>query len=893
MKKLLTSVRARIMLLTCLVIIGVQAAHTGWMIAEYPELDLSTDEICGTNDENMTGLSRDGNKLTAQQNETEIMISLPKDWHHAVYEADFKVGEVSRMNCYAYMYMNVDDYSRQGSVIMAAGDNYITFSGADPSDRPTEIRYIPIPLRGVSFTLEGITLNPRLHFVETGARTAAFLLLACLLLELILFSVHRYIKTVCLGDPAKKHYLCAILLTIACVLQTAYSVFFAFLYLTSDWSWYAMVYYFAGFAAESLLVLAVFSAGKREVSVLRITLLSIWCFCAMELMYSDMFILDRKFAILQNLLVYALPFAVLWIPGRIKRLRKAAYVLPLAFWTVFALINHYYFAFREQAIELSDFSMAQTAKNVIGQYSLSITSDAAFVLIGVAVMVIALLCGPAAEGRTQQEKTQQAQKEQQKRIQQAQKEQRESTHQGQQAQKKKLRLQRFAPILPAVIFSAFVLAYIPNSLPYVNLWNTNIGTKHNGYILSFLSFAQKTLQKPVPAGYSRQETEQKLASYDTKDQKKEGVGSTQAVNIIVMMNEAFSDLPTTYGFDTDVDDMPFIHSLSGSNVRKGNLLVSVFGGTTADTEYEFLTGSSMAFLNSESVPYTQYIDTKLEAMPWLLKSRGYETLAFHPFLESGYKRYKVYPLMGFDDFISSEDAIPYMSRMRSYVSDASDVKDIIDLYENRKKEGEPFFLFNVTMQNHGGYNEDESAVDVTVNPTDEDLQLPQLQEYLSLVKATDSAFEQLVEYFQNVDEKTIILMFGDHQPGMDESVYKKLDPAMYEENASLSEKEKKYTVPYTMWANYDLTSEELPVTSPGFLKGYLLENAGVEKSAYDALIADVRKDYPAMNVFGFMDSDGKMHSLGELDSVKELSDYKKAAYYLLFGHEKVKSRYFE
>jgi len=869
------------MLLTCLVIIGVQAAHTGWMIAEYPELDLTTDEICGTDDENMTGLSRDGNKLTAQQNETEIMISLPQDWQHAVYEADFKVGEVSRMNCYAYMYMNVEGYSRQGSVIMAAGDNYITFSGADPSDRPTQIRYIPIPLRGVSFTLEGITLNPRLHFIETGARTAAFLLLACLLLELILFPVHRYIKSVCLGDPAKKHYLCAVLLTIACLLQTAYSIFFAFLYLTSDWSWYAMVYYFAGFAAESLLVLVIFSAGKREVSVLRITLLSIWCFCAMELMYSDMFILDRKFAILQNLLVYALPFAVLWIPGRIRKLRRFAYILPLAFWTVFALVNHYYFAFREQAIELSDFSMAQTAKNVIGQYSLSITSDVAFVLIGAAVMVIALFCGPAAEKRAQQEeKVQQGEKAQQ--------------NQNVQRDRKALHfLQGLLPILPAIVFSVFVIAYIPNSLPYVNLWNTNIGTKHNGYILSFLSFAQRTLQKPVPAGYSRKETEQKLASYDTEDKKKEDVGSTQAVNIIVMMNEAFSDLPTTYGFDTDVDDMPFIHSLSGSNVRKGNLLVSVFGGTTADTEYEFLTGSSMAFLNSESVPYTQYIDTKLEAMPWLLKSRGYETLAFHPFLESGYKRYKVYPLMGFDDFVSSEDAVPYMSRMRSYVSDASDVKDIIDLYENRKEEGEPFFLFNVTMQNHGGYNEDQSAVDVTVNPTDEDLQLPQLQEYLSLVKATDSAFEQLVEYFQNVDEKTIILMFGDHQPGMDESVYKKLDPAMYEENASLSEKEKKYTVPYTMWANYDLTSEELPVTSPGFLKGYLLENAGVEKSAYDALISDVRKDYPAMNVFGFMDSDGKMHSIGELDSVAELSDYKKAAYYLLFGHEKVKSQYFE
>ena len=130
-------------------------------------------------------------------------------------------------------------------------------------------------------------------------------------------------------------------------------------------------------------------------------------------------------------------------------------------------------------------------------------------------------------------------------------------------------------------------------------------------------------------------------------------------------------------------------------------------------------------------------------------------------------------------------------------------------------------------------------------------------------------------------------MFGDHQPGMNDSAFKAMDPAMYEEGASLEEKEKKYTVPYVMWANYDLPEGELPLTSPNYLRSFLLENAGLTESAYDQMVSAVRKDYPSLNAFGFTDSDGKLHSVSELDSVPEFLDYKKAAYYNLFEHGNV------
>ena len=45
------------------------------------------------------------------------------------------------------------------------------------------------------------------------------------------------------------------------------------------------------------------------------------------------------------------------------------------------------------------------------------------------------------------------------------------------------------------------------------------------------------------------------------------------------------------------------------------------------------------------------------------------------------------------------------SRVRDYISDSASYKKIFELYEN-KRENTPLFVFNVTMQDHGGYDWD-------------------------------------------------------------------------------------------------------------------------------------------------------------------------------------------
>ena len=152
----------------------------------------------------------------------------------------------------------------------------------------------------------------------------------------------------------------------------------------------------------------------------------------------------------------------------------------------------------------------------------------------------------------------------------------------------------------------------------------------NGFAVSFISNMQY-LDVSKPADYSVKKVEEIMEPYAEEGEKKE-VGGADLVypNIIVVMNEAFSDPAVLGDFETNVDYMPYIRSMT-ENTVKGNLMVSVKGGNTANTEYEFLTGNSMAFLPAGSIPYQQYIRGEMPSVASQLGNVGYETFAIHPY----------------------------------------------------------------------------------------------------------------------------------------------------------------------------------------------------------------------------------------------------------------------
>lgn len=55
------------------------------------------------------------------------------------------------------------------------------------------------------------------------------------------------------------------------------------------------------------------------------------------------------------------------------------------------------------------------------------------------------------------------------------------------------------------------------------------------------------------------------------------MGGHSPVNLIVIMNESFSDLTETFGLETNEDPMPFLHGLTENTVKGTALLLGVRG----------------------------------------------------------------------------------------------------------------------------------------------------------------------------------------------------------------------------------------------------------------------------------------------------------------------------
>ena len=124
---------------------------------------------------------------------------------------------------------------------------------------------------------------------------------------------------------------------------------------------------------------------------------------------------------------------------------------------------------------------------------------------------------------------------------------------------------------------------------------------------------------------------------------------------------------------------------------------------------------------------------------------------------------------------------------------SEDYNKIIDIF-NKKKAGQPLFLFNVTIQNHGGYLIADKNFKEEIKIKDEKA-TDTANRYLSLIHESDRAFEKIINYFKNQKEPTIVVMFGDHQPKLEDSFYELLYGKSLN-SLSLKELQKKYTVPF-------------------------------------------------------------------------------------------------
>ncbi|MBS6371567.1 MAG: LTA synthase family protein [Lawsonibacter sp.] len=528
--------------------------------------------------------------------------------------------------------------------------------------------------------------------------------------------------------------------------------------------------------------------------------------------FSDLY----SWQVLMNLIWYYLLFLLCrLILGR--RRRAAATAAGLSFFV--GIVNHYVLRFRGRILFPADLTAWETAANVADAFDFSL--DAAMrqgAVLLAAYLFLVWMCVP---------------------------------------QRRRDKLPRWLAGLLVLVEVGYCFVFFKTgALPALGIYTQQWVTQANGFLLNFtVALRYSALDKPED--YSRSQVLELMEAYPTEAGDPSVVRPT---NLIVVMNESFADLTIFEGLEASEDPTPFLHSMEENTVR-GWMYSPVTGGGTASVEFEYLTGFSTVFQPPHTVAYQLYAEEGMPSLAALAGSVGYDSTAFHPYKSSGWNRPIVYEDMRFDHQLYEEDVTdPYL--VRRYVSDQSDYEMLYSITD--REEGDPAFIFNVTMQNHSSYAQGWNNLEKTVTlSTEQRTADTTAEQYLALMRASDDALRDLITHYERSSEPTMIVFFGDHQPPLKNAFYEQLYGKPLDQRTT-EEVLKQYATPFFLWTNYDIQEREDVVLSPNYLGVLTAQAAGLPLTGFMNFLSRLYEELPVITPVGLITGDGQAVKREEL-----------------------------
>ncbi len=424
----------------------------------------------------------------------------------------------------------------------------------------------------------------------------------------------------------------------------------------------------------------------------------------------------------------------------------------------------------------------------------------------------------------------------------------------------------------------FMNDFVQSSQVEIVKWNQIENYEVNGFLFGFLSNIHSDIIEK-PKTYSKDsvlETAEKYASGNASINESEN-----KPNIIYLMSESFWD-PTKLDVEFSADPLANLRPLMEEHVS-GAVLTPVFGGATANVEFEALTGMSTSFLKIGAIPYQEAV-TKQSFIPTIasdLELKGYRTLAIHPYNRVFYKRNHVYNTFGIDEFID-EKTMSFQERtLGGVITDESLSYEILDQI---KKTDEPLFIHAVSMQNHMPYNPgayEENQIGIAGLGKES---IATLEVYTEGIRRTDEALQLLVDQVEELDEPTVIVFWGDHLPilGTDQAIYKE---AGYETEDRRMNTRKYSETPLLIYSNFSKGQRDLGSVSPNYFAAIVYDLIGFDKPAFYNLLDELRDEIPGLKSNLRLDS--AQEFMTELNEKQEelLEDYKLLVYDLLIGEQ--------
>lgn len=422
---------------------------------------------------------------------------------------------------------------------------------------------------------------------------------------------------------------------------------------------------------------------------------------------------------------------------------------------------------------------------------------------------------------------------------------------------------------------------------------------NKGFIYTFLSHTVQKEYNP-PEGYTTEKAEEITGG---KPDALPENGLTEPVNVIAVMSEAFFDMEACEdaSWYEGLNPTPNLNSLRNDSLW-GYISVPGFAGSTASTEFEFLTGINISLIDSSMpVVYKTHVTEKAYSLAQLFKDYGYTTRAIHPGEEWFYNRKAVYPRLGFDTSLFKDD-LDYTDEdlIRYYVSDKFTADQIISDYGDylENGDGNGYFNFNVTIQNHGPYSTEEPSVRRLKRPEGiDDAGYNLLCNYANGLYDADALLGKICSFAEEQEEATVVVFFGDHLPFFDaEGKYLTILGNDVTSDTAQAVQNRYYT-PYIIHGNSafkeyaekngGLKNGRGSDISSSFLASALLDYMNVAPSGYFEKIGDISKRIQSISG-SFRVENGEYVTEVSDEGGKLLEEYKYLSYWALRDYIKEK-----
>ena len=593
-----------------------------------------------------------------------------------------------------------------------------------------------------------------------------------------------------------------------------------------------------------------------------------FCFFMVELLAKNTITDLHPWQWLMNIVWY---YCLLFLGWLITGGRRGAIAFDSIFSFVIGLANHYVLQFRGRALFPIDILSLGTAANVAGNYDYTPDGHVygAAGILGAIILFLVLL--PKEKGRW-------------------------GGH----------RWVKWLNLGLSAGWSAYILIFFFSPmLSSLGIYAQQWRTTGNGFLLNF-TVSARYMRVEKPEGYSDEKALELIAQLEDEGLTSDSASdASTTVNFIGIMDESFADLTRFDSLTLTDDPIPYYHSLT-ENTIKGMMYSPVTGGGTATVEFEALTGSSASFLPSGTVAYQLYITDQTPSLAQIANTLNIRSSAYHPYESSGWNRVATYERLGFDseyfldqtvrgDDISTDYADDEI--IREYVSDSADFSRIYQLTDAAKAAGQNCFVFNVTMQNHSGYNKEWNNLYRGVTLKDDFLgngYTDTTAQYLALATATDKAIQELIEHYEQVEEPTVIFFFGDHQPPLSNDLYKDIYGKELDDR-STEELLEQYVTPYFLWANFDIDEAQGVDTGSNFLGMQASLLAGYPQTGYMKFLARLNETFTGITPVGYVLQDGSIYENREdlpEDAQQLLDEYEMLQYYNLFGGDEAEEFFY-